>query len=116
MFRRKASIVGWSGQMRTAGFQEMSLAEFLNAHIKNNFERNVQLLVPFLYPEERVSSTDIVFVVRSKDSAFDTIVNPKRHVRELNHMKRLGIEMAKTSEAVKRVKLSSANGLHPTSC
>src|SRR5690554_5282618 len=29
----------------------------------------------------------------------------ERHVKELNHMKRLGIEMAEASEAAKRVKL-----------
>ncbi|KAG0246010.1 hypothetical protein BG011_002589, partial [Mortierella polycephala] len=158
----------------------MSMARFLDAHIKGNSERDGQLVTLFFYPEEQVSGPDIVFVVQFKGSALGTIVDPNRpkaidarsavqprkimnhgvnrsqhcqphghyislvvcypaetskyflhkspmqkhgdglteialtiddnkiqlfseqHVKELKHMKRLGIELEKANEAVKR--------------
>ncbi|KAG9319094.1 hypothetical protein KVV02_006539 [Mortierella alpina] len=71
MFQHEADIVGWSGSMRTTGSQEMSTADFLIAHIKNNSERNQQAVPPFFYPEERLAGPDIVFVVRFSGLALD---------------------------------------------
>ncbi|KAG9067626.1 hypothetical protein KI688_012411 [Linnemannia hyalina] len=47
MFRRKASIVGWSGFMRTTGSLEMSMADFLDAHVSHKSERDGQLVPLF---------------------------------------------------------------------
>ncbi|KAG0211657.1 hypothetical protein BGX33_004160 [Mortierella sp. NVP41] len=60
-----APIVGWSGSMRTTDFMEITMAEFLDAHINNNnSERNGEFVPPFFYLGEQVSGPDIVFVLR----------------------------------------------------
>ncbi|KAF9308972.1 hypothetical protein BG003_010362 [Podila horticola] len=69
MFRCKASVVGWSGLMRTTGCQEMTMAAFLDVHARINLECDSQLVLPFLYPEEQMSGLDIAFVVRFSDLA-----------------------------------------------
>ncbi|KAF9946255.1 hypothetical protein BGZ70_003311, partial [Mortierella alpina] len=58
MFQREATIVGWSGSMRTTGSQETTMDEFLHAH--------------------HLSGPDIVFVVRfsGPDSASGDIICP----------------------------------------
>ncbi|KAF9178796.1 hypothetical protein BGZ50_007463 [Haplosporangium sp. Z 11] len=72
MFRRRASVVGWSGHMQTTGCKEITMAEFLDAHINNNSERDGGLVPPFLYPEKQPSGPDIVFVVRFSGVALDS--------------------------------------------
>jgi hypothetical protein len=64
MFEREADVVGWTGVMRTASSQEMSMSDFLDAHVNHNSMSDGQPVPPFFYPEERVSGPDIVFVVR----------------------------------------------------
>ncbi|KAG0364173.1 hypothetical protein BGX24_004745, partial [Mortierella sp. AD032] len=73
MFRRKAVVVGWYGRMLTTGCQEMSMADFLDAHINYNSKKDGQPVAPFFYPdpEEHVSGPDIVFVVRFSGLAPD---------------------------------------------
>ncbi|KAG0196795.1 hypothetical protein BGX33_001256, partial [Mortierella sp. NVP41] len=71
MFQRKAAVVGWTGLMRTTGSQEMSMADFLDAHVNNNSEQDGQPVPPFFFPEEHVSGPDIVFVVRFSGLAPD---------------------------------------------
>ncbi|KAK3836304.1 MAG: hypothetical protein J3R72DRAFT_477166 [Linnemannia gamsii] len=71
MFRRKAVVVGWYGRMLTTGCQEMSMADFLDAHVNNNSKKDGQPVAPFFYPEEHVSGPDIVFVVRFSGLAPD---------------------------------------------
>ncbi|KAK3836312.1 MAG: hypothetical protein J3R72DRAFT_423921 [Linnemannia gamsii] len=71
MFRRKAAIVGWYGRMLTTGCQEMSMDDFLDAHINNNSKKDGEPVDPFFYPEEHVSGPDIVFVVRFSGLAPD---------------------------------------------
>ncbi|KAG0365120.1 hypothetical protein BGX24_004260, partial [Mortierella sp. AD032] len=71
MFRRKAAVVGWYGRMLTTGCQEMSMTDFLDAHINNNSKKDGQPVAPFFYPEEHVSGPDIVFVVRFSGLAPD---------------------------------------------
>lgn len=75
MFRHEASIVGWPGFMRTTCEEEITMADFLDAHIHNNSERDGELVPPFLYPREHVSGPDIVFVVRFSGSALDSTVD-----------------------------------------
>lgn len=60
---RKASVVGLSGQMRTTHAKEMSMAEFLDAHIKDNSGHNGQRVAQFFYPKEHEAGPEIVFVV-----------------------------------------------------
>ncbi|KAF9083847.1 hypothetical protein BGX29_002878, partial [Mortierella sp. GBA35] len=74
MFQRKAAVVGWTGLMRTTGSQEMSMADFLDAHVNNNSEQDGQPVPPFFFPEEHVSGPDIVFVVRFSGLAPDDIL------------------------------------------
>ncbi|KAG0290229.1 hypothetical protein BGZ97_006232 [Linnemannia gamsii] len=64
MFQLKAAIAGWTGLMRTTGSQEISMADFLDAHINKNSEQNGKPVPPFFFPEEHLSGPDIVFVVR----------------------------------------------------
>ncbi|KAF8944614.1 hypothetical protein BGZ47_003984, partial [Haplosporangium gracile] len=71
MFQRKAAVVGWTGLMRTTGSQEMSMADFLDAHVNNNSKQDGQPVPPFFFPEEHVSSPDIVFVIRFSGLAPD---------------------------------------------
>ncbi|KAG9064679.1 hypothetical protein KI688_002937 [Linnemannia hyalina] len=71
MFRHKASVVGWTGVMRTIGSQEISMADFLDAHVNNRSERAGQSVPPFFYPVEHVSGPDILFVVRFSGLAPD---------------------------------------------
>ncbi|KAG0294132.1 hypothetical protein BGZ96_001754 [Linnemannia gamsii] len=71
MFQRKAAVVGWNGKMRTTGCQEMTMADFLDAHIYNNSERDGDPVAPFFFPEEHLSGPDIVFVVRFSGLAPD---------------------------------------------
>ncbi|KAF9965237.1 hypothetical protein BGZ70_005179 [Mortierella alpina] len=78
MFQREATIAGWSGSMRTTGSQEMTMDEFLDAHVNKNSLRDDEPVPPFFYPEEHLSGPDIVFVVRfsGPDSASGDIVCP----------------------------------------
>ncbi|KAG0099398.1 hypothetical protein BGZ93_007894, partial [Podila epicladia] len=71
MFRCKAAVVRWTGHMQTTGCQEISMADFLDAHIKNNSEQDGEPVPPFFFPEEQLSGPDIVFVVRFRDLAPD---------------------------------------------
>ncbi|KAG0269439.1 hypothetical protein DFQ27_003564 [Actinomortierella ambigua] len=72
MFEHKAAVVGWTGRMRTIGSQEMTMADFLDAHINRNSEQDGQPVPPFFYPEEHVSGPDVVFVVRFSGKAQDS--------------------------------------------
>ncbi|KAG0314716.1 hypothetical protein BGZ99_007884 [Dissophora globulifera] len=71
MFQRKAAVVGWTGLMRTTSNQEMTMADFLDAHINNNSEQDGQPVPPFFFPEEHVSGPDVVFVIRFSGLAPD---------------------------------------------
>ncbi|KAG0350953.1 hypothetical protein BGX24_007976, partial [Mortierella sp. AD032] len=71
MFQRKAAVVGWTGVMRTTGSQEMTMGDFLDAHVNNNSEQDGQPVPPFFYPDEHVSGPDVVFVLRFSGLAPD---------------------------------------------
>ncbi|KAG0220948.1 hypothetical protein BGW41_007392, partial [Actinomortierella wolfii] len=71
MFQHKATVVGWTGAMRTTGSQEMTMSDFLDAHVNNNSELHGQPVPPFFYPEEHLSGPDVVFVVRFNGLAPD---------------------------------------------
>ncbi|KAF9271456.1 hypothetical protein BGZ88_006111 [Linnemannia elongata] len=71
MLQRKAAVVGWTGLMRTTGSQEMTMTDFLDAHINNNSRQDGQPVPPFFFPGENLSGPDIVFVVRFSGLAPD---------------------------------------------
>ncbi|KAG0039281.1 hypothetical protein BGZ89_007932, partial [Linnemannia elongata] len=71
MLQRKAAVVGWTGLMLTTGSQEMTMTDFLDAHINNNSKQDDQPVPPFFFPGENLSGPDIVFVVRFSGLAPD---------------------------------------------
>ncbi|KAH7043039.1 hypothetical protein BKA57DRAFT_508403 [Linnemannia elongata] len=71
MLQRKAAVVGWTGLMRTTGSQEMTMTDFLDAHINNNSKQDGQPVPPFFFPGENLWGPDIVFVVRFSGLAPD---------------------------------------------
>ncbi|KAG0227744.1 hypothetical protein BGW41_003688, partial [Actinomortierella wolfii] len=70
MFQHKATVVGWTGVMRTTSSQETTMSDFLDAH-NNNSDLDGQPVPPFFYPEEHLSGPNIVFVVRFNGLAPD---------------------------------------------
>ncbi|KAF9155759.1 hypothetical protein BG015_008689 [Linnemannia schmuckeri] len=66
MSQHKATVVGWLGRIRTTGFKKLTMAEFLDAYVHNNSERDDEL---------QVSSPDIIFVVRFSGSTLDGSVD-----------------------------------------
>ncbi|KAF9970145.1 hypothetical protein BGZ73_007255 [Actinomortierella ambigua] len=62
--RLLSTVVGWTGVMRTTGNHEMTMGDFLDAHINIDSEHEGQPVPLFFYPKEHVSGPDIVFVVR----------------------------------------------------
>ncbi|KAK5809582.1 hypothetical protein F5H01DRAFT_381910 [Linnemannia elongata] len=71
MFQRKAAVVGWTGLMRTTGSREITMADFMDAHVNNNSKQDGLPVPPFFFPEEDLSGPDIVFVVRFSGLAPD---------------------------------------------
>ncbi|KAF9945903.1 hypothetical protein BGZ72_000878 [Mortierella alpina] len=64
MFRHKATVVGWTGAMQTTSDLDISMADFLDAHVNNNSKCGHQAVAPFFYSKEQLSGPDVVFVVR----------------------------------------------------
>ncbi|GJJ79085.1 hypothetical protein EMPS_11444 [Entomortierella parvispora] len=67
MMHLVSSIMGCTGQMRTTKEEEIPLAEFLNAHINNNSQRNGEAVPPFIFPREHDPGPDLAFVIQFGD-------------------------------------------------
>ncbi|KAF9428957.1 hypothetical protein BGZ94_000352 [Podila epigama] len=56
--QRMASIVGWTGRMRATAYCEMTMTDFLDAHINHNSEQDGRPVPPFFYPESGLAPDD----------------------------------------------------------